>query len=306
MLSTIPESKKPFFSLVIPTHNRSKLLTRAIKSCLQQTFLNFEIIVVDDGSMDNTSNAVASFKDSRIRYFRNSQSRGVSAARNQGIRQAKASYIAFLDDDDEYHPEFLEHTASTITNSDTEIDFTWCGSKVIFEIHDQNACKEILIRKPRPEDSTNDFAIHFAVSQGFMASKKSLLEIGMFDESLTVSEDADLLFRLLAHKFEYKAIPEVLINVYIHTSQSLSRSTDHCRNAACNQKLIDKNRVFLENHSNLWIHYHNTLAADYYRSGEAIKARKIIYSILKRYPWRLATWEKLLRFEVKQRLFQTK
>lgn len=97
---------QPFFSIVLPTFNRSKFLAKAIQSVLDQSFDNFELIVVDDGSTDNTSEVVARFTDQRIRYFfKVNEERSI--ARNYGIDRAKGRYINFLDSDDFFYPEHL-------------------------------------------------------------------------------------------------------------------------------------------------------------------------------------------------------
>ena len=98
----------PFFTVVIPTYNRSKLLKGAIQSVLKQTYENFELIVVDDASTDNTKNIVKSFYDNRIRYMMNYHAKGGAGARNAGIFIAKGKWVAFLDDDDIWLPEKLE------------------------------------------------------------------------------------------------------------------------------------------------------------------------------------------------------
>lgn len=93
-------------SIIIPTFNRGYIVTRAIDSALSQTHRDFEIIVVDDGSTDNTREVLEPYKD-RIRYFYQ-ENKGVARARNKGIQEAKGEYIAFLDSDDYWLPEKLE------------------------------------------------------------------------------------------------------------------------------------------------------------------------------------------------------
>ena len=88
-------------SVIIPTYNRAHLVGRAIRSVLNQTYQDFEIIVVDDCSTDNTEEIVKGFNDHRIRYMRHDRNRGGSAARNTGIKASQGKYIAFLDSDDE-------------------------------------------------------------------------------------------------------------------------------------------------------------------------------------------------------------
>ena len=98
---------QPEISVVIPLYNKEKHIARTIDSVLSQTLQNFELIIVNDGSTDNSAPVVNTYKDSRIHLI-NQPNQGVSAARNQGIRNARSNVIAFLDADDEWKPDFLE------------------------------------------------------------------------------------------------------------------------------------------------------------------------------------------------------
>src|SRR5215468_5764628 len=98
----------PRVSVVVPVFNRPIAVARAINSVLVQTCQDFEIIVVDDASTDDTAAAVASIRDSRVRSIRHDRNRGGSAARNTGIEAAGAPLVAFLDSDDEWLPSKLE------------------------------------------------------------------------------------------------------------------------------------------------------------------------------------------------------
>lgn len=105
--------KEPFVSVIIPSYNRASVLEKSIRSVLEQTYSALEVIVVDDGSTDNTREVVDSIEDSRLRYFwqRNG---GACVARNYGARQAKGEYIAFHDSDDVWHPDKLEKQMAAI------------------------------------------------------------------------------------------------------------------------------------------------------------------------------------------------
>ena len=93
--------EKPFFSIIIPVYNREVLIRKSIQSALNQDFIDFEIIVIDDGSTDGTALAVKQFSDSRVKYFyQTNQER--SAARNNGVLKSKGKFICFLDSDDYY------------------------------------------------------------------------------------------------------------------------------------------------------------------------------------------------------------
>ena len=106
----------PKVSVIIPTYNRADAIGQAIKSVLNQTYRNFEIVIIDDSSDDETENVVKSFNDERIKYIHNKAKTNLPTARNQGVRESNldSKYIAFLDDDDEYLPLFLETTVKKL------------------------------------------------------------------------------------------------------------------------------------------------------------------------------------------------
>jgi glycosyltransferase involved in cell wall biosynthesis len=99
---------EPLFSIITATYNRAHLLPRAVKSVLNQTYQNFELIIVDDGSTDNTEGVCRSFSNHRIKYHKQTPNRGVLAATNKALDLATGDYVAMLGDDDELMPEALE------------------------------------------------------------------------------------------------------------------------------------------------------------------------------------------------------
>ena len=92
-------------SVILPTYNRATLLSRSIGSVLVQTFEDLELIVVDDGSRDDTADVVKAIGDPRVRYVPLGRNRGLSAARNAGLAESRGEFLAFQDSDDEWHPE---------------------------------------------------------------------------------------------------------------------------------------------------------------------------------------------------------
>ncbi len=122
-------ARTPTISVIIPTYNRAHLVGRAIRSVLAQTFRHWELLVVDDGSTDNTEEVIQGFLvDPRIGYLRHQSCSGVSAARNTGIRAARAEYIAFLDSDDEWLAEKLERQLEVFRSSPLDgLGLVLCG-----------------------------------------------------------------------------------------------------------------------------------------------------------------------------------
>lgn len=117
----------PLVSVVIPTYNRAEFLPRAVESVLRQTVDDFELIVVDDASTDDTEAVVERFDDPRVEYVRHGTNRGGSAARNTGIERSSGEYIAFLDSDDEWYPRKLERQVEELRSRSDEWVATYCG-----------------------------------------------------------------------------------------------------------------------------------------------------------------------------------
>ena len=104
----------PFFTIIIPTFNRSKKLKKAIQSVLNQTYKDFELLIVDDGSTDNTKNIIKGLSDSRITYYWQKNSGGPASPRNLGINKAKGDWVCLLDSDDLWYPTKLEVVSNEI------------------------------------------------------------------------------------------------------------------------------------------------------------------------------------------------
>jgi len=120
----------PKVSVIIPTYNRANFLRSAIQSVLNQTFKDFEVIVVDDASTDNTRQLIHEFVDDRICYIAHNKNRGGSASRNTGIESSKGKFIAFLDDDDMWMPTKLEKQL-LLVNMNPEISVVYTGARII-------------------------------------------------------------------------------------------------------------------------------------------------------------------------------
>ncbi|MCF8078554.1 MAG: glycosyltransferase [Desulfobacterales bacterium] len=117
---------KPLVSIVLPTHNRAHTIQKSVDSLLAQTYRDFEIIVVDDGSKDDTKRIVDDLMttDSRIRYIRHASRRGANVARNRGVREATGKYIAFQDSDDQWLPRKLSIQMDAIAKTGIPVAFT--------------------------------------------------------------------------------------------------------------------------------------------------------------------------------------
>ncbi|MGB1317428.1 MAG: glycosyltransferase family 2 protein [Flavobacteriales bacterium] len=187
---------EPFFSVVIPTYNRAEFLPTAVKSVLAQTFSAFELVVVDDGSEDNTEELMNAFalSDSRVTYIKQ-ENKGRSTARNVGINSAIGQYICFLDSDDFWKPEHLASYHKSISSTSTP-SFFYGGLTWWFV--DENR-EQSVTYTPRSNFSSDvEFVIANEFAPDCVTIHRSLLNEHVFDPSLFINEDLELWARIAA------------------------------------------------------------------------------------------------------------
>jgi len=213
--------KVPKVSVIIPTYNRAQLVGRAIRSVLNQTYQDFETIVVDDGSTDNTEEVVKSFNDSRIRYIRHEENRGGSAARNTGIRAARGEYVAFLDSDDEWLLEKLEEQIALFRKNPE------CGAVYTKRLIFDNGKIKIV-----PQDQQEGWILKPLLRSNVVGTTSSVVvkrqcfdKVGLFDERLLSSQDWDMWIRIAKH-FTFRAIPKPLIKYHARHGPQISTNLD--------------------------------------------------------------------------------
>lgn len=211
-------------SVIIPTHNRQRLVSRAVRSVLNQTYKDLECIVVDDASSDGTPQVIQTIEDERLVYLRHDRNRGASGARNTGIRAAKSSLIAFLDDDDEWLPEKLVKQVSLLKALPEEYGMVYCWMDYL-----DNAGH--IIQERHPTHRGNVFA-SVLVKQGIAGCPTLLVRrhvvdaVGGFDESLPRGNDGDFI-RRICRVYKVDVVPEVLVRVHVaHGYERITSETD--------------------------------------------------------------------------------
>jgi glycosyltransferase involved in cell wall biosynthesis len=205
MITVTADKKSPLVSIIIPTFNRKKRIETAIVSVLHQTYKNFELIIVDDGSRDETEKVIKQYGNHLLYFFQTNQ--GVSAARNLGIEKSKGSYICFLDSDDAWLENKLETQVNLIrANPQIKICFTdeiWIRNGIRVnpkKIHRKYSgwiyqkCLPLCIISP------SSVMIHREVFE----------QVGRFDPQMTVCEDYDLWLRI-SHHYPLTFIPQRLV-----------------------------------------------------------------------------------------------
>ena len=294
----------PKVSVIIPTYNRAHLLPRAIKSVLNQTFKDFELIIVDDGSTDNTREVVEKFQkqDKRIKYFWQENSGGPSAPLNLGISRSRGLYIAFLGSDDECLPTWLEKQMKLFDSSEPKKpDVVSCNVMIV----NHYGIKVTEVSKPRSKEFddivANIFLPHVTVGNIFV-DRNVFKKIGGFDEKLIIHEDMDMWLRLAKAGFRFDFVYEPLYINHLHENQITVLIT--------NRERIKSIEYFLEKHKDIFSKYPKGLAkmmrnlgTAYFLAGQKEKGRKYFLKAIRLHPRNIRNYINLILSLLGSRLF---
>jgi glycosyltransferase involved in cell wall biosynthesis len=226
----------PQVSVIIPTHNCAGYLVRSVPSVLAQTFGDFELIVVDDGSTDDSAHVLADFgEEQRLAVHRHERQLGPSASRNTGLRAARGRFIAFLDADDAWEPETLETLLEAFASPEIDVSCIAAlrhsskGNYVITKSPPFNGdalYEELLFNNSIPGSSS-----------GIMVRRESFGRAGLFDEEMFAAEDRDMWIRLAANcRFAFSERPLVTIE----RSRPDSAVRDRLRMARGHERFLEK------------------------------------------------------------------
>lgn len=215
----------PMVSVVLPTYNRASLIARSVQSVLNQSFADFEVLLVDDGSADDTAGVVAGFSDPRVTYIRLPKNAGAAAARNVGIRISKGKFLAFQDSDDEWLPEKLIKHISVFERGSHRLgvvysDMQRIGTDGFASYHSSPA----IIPGRLVDPSTQFYQTCNLGIQSTVIKRKCLDTVGCFNEDLPALEDLELFLRL-SRRFDFFLIPEALVRYYETDGLSKARLT---------------------------------------------------------------------------------
>ncbi len=244
------KTMKPLVSIVLPTFNAESTIERAVHSILCQDFKNYEIVIVDDGSTDNTVQKVLDIRDRHrnveITLLRFDENYGASFARNKGIEIAKGKYIAFQDADDEWLPTKLTKQLSLFEKRD-DLSIVTCDSIIIY---DKPKVVEIAHESRPPVEGENAWKTlllyNFIPTPTVVAKKVDIERVGGFDEKLEVAEDLDLWIKL-ALQGSVGVVYEPLVKIYDIQNSLMRRAIyeSHSKILSMIKCHIEKNRKHL-------------------------------------------------------------
>jgi glycosyltransferase involved in cell wall biosynthesis len=209
----------PLVSVIIAAYNSENIIIETIDSVLSQTLSDLEIIVIDDGSTDNTCQRIREIADSRIKLFPY-QNGGVAKARNRGIAKAQGEYIAFLDHDDLWKPNKLKAQVSALEKSaDAGVAYSW----TINMYSEENPVRYAKLSPVYVEGNVySQILLYNFVGSGsnLLARREAIESVGEFDPTPLSNEDWDYYIRLAA-KWSFVVVPEYHV-IYRHTANSMS------------------------------------------------------------------------------------
>lgn len=270
-------------SVIIPTYNRAHLLDISVKSVLNQSLRDFELLIIDDGSTDNTREKVLSFNDERIRYIYKKNS-GVASARNVGINAAEGEYIAFLDDDDRWPQNFLETMVGGLQGR-KEFGLAYCRHKIM--IGGETVKTTDLALCVSGSVTVNLFRNSFILPSTCVIAREDLGET-RFDEALVTSEDSDFFLRFSVHT-KYMFMDDLIVEKN-ETPESLANKVNCNRIRSLERfysKLGGKNLITLRTANKKFSKSYRQTAQRYIKSRNYKAASYLLLRAIRSYPYYL-------------------
>ena len=280
-ISTLP------VSVIIPTHNRARLLPRAARSVLNQTFRELELIVVDDASSDDTRQVVAALDDPRVRYIRHDRNRGAPEARNTGIEAARGKYIAFQDSDDEWLPEKLEKQMA-VFKPGSDADVVYC-SMLLEQAGSTITIPGAGITVLQGDVLPQLLAGNFVSTQTLLLRRECLEKVGGFDTRLPRFQDWELVIRL-AETYRFQFVNETLVRAY-ETPGNIS--SNNAAGARAMEIILEKHRRIFNRHPAARARHLFFLGNIACLEGSIRDGRAYLFNAVKLRPWRWKTWSAL-------------
>lgn len=223
---------QPRVTIVTPTYNRADLLPYAIDAALAQTFVDFELLIIDDGSEDETDAVIARYDDPRIRYEKNPSNLGLPATRNRSLDLARGAFIANLDSDDLVEPGWLAATVSFL-DANPDVDIVGVGKRPMSGL--LSPAQRLRHRPRTPEAIDARLLFRACVTHSSMTARTAALRQHRYDETLPVCEDYDLFARLTAAGGKIANIPDRLVRVRRHRGRITSGRD---RTAECLKRVL--------------------------------------------------------------------
>ncbi|MGH9366419.1 MAG: glycosyltransferase family 2 protein [Thermoanaerobaculia bacterium] len=275
----------PRVSVIIPTYRRPQFLAAAIRSVLNQTYQNFDIVVVDDNSGDNTEAVVSSFGDPRIRYIGHRTNWRVAAARNTGVLNSSGDFVAFLDDDDEWLPEKLGRQMDVFDGRSDVTGVVYTGFQMISRATGRTV---MTVRPTRQGHILHELCRDNCVGTAstVVLRRECFEEVGLFDETIDFGEEYDMWIRV-AHAFDFAFLPESLVRYSVHGARLSTSRTVMIRGL---QRQLSKYGAFFAAYPSSLSSRYIALGVGFCREGDAKEGRRVFLRAIQIAPLRLKNY----------------
>lgn len=291
-----PPVSPPPVSVVIPAYNRAATIGAAIASVLRQTFSDFELVVVDDGSTDGTLAAARAVTDPRLRVVAAPRNMGAAGARNLGVTESRGTWIAFQDSDDEWLPEKLEKQMARLAippAAGGEWGACYCGLLTVGALDARPGARTTLRYVPDPKVVPVEgdivaplLARNMISTQTLVVRRDLFLALGSFDDTTTPIEDWDFALRLAA-RAPIAFVDAPLVHQRF-SPDSITRWT--ARRTASRARLVERNMELFARHPDRLAHQYYILASDARKAGDLAAARRWLARAVRTNPRKPAPW----------------
>lgn len=271
-------------SVIIPTYNRASFISDAIDSVLSQTYQDYEIIVVDDGSTDDTKQVLSKYGNQIHYIYQENQRQG--AARNNGIRHSTGNYIAFLDSDDVWLPQKLEWDIACFEN-ESQIGFVY--SNVMYISSDGAPLHKRRMKSPTGDVLENIVLENFVVASTAIVKRECFDTVGLFNETREIagSEDYEMWTRI-ASQYHFGYVDRSSTKYRVHPMGMMSNPGGMERSMLSALEAILANGEFYPRIAHLKSHAYSNIytyiAINYYASGDMRKAQEFLRKAISIYP----------------------
>lgn len=292
-------------SIIMPVFNREKTIRRAIDSILNQSYQDFELIIVDDLSTDNSDKIIQSYREQRIKYIKLDKNQGAAYARNIGIKAAIGDFIGFLDSDDEFADNFMTTVVNLLDDSAENIGFCWTAIN-IYKLNSSSYNyfnPKVIISSYR----TLLQELRIGIGCGFVCKREVFLRNGYLNSDLRAAEDTEFILRI-SKDWDFTNTDDTFVNIYQIGNDRMSRN--YANNAMAYNSFIsqhweeiklDDQLLFKYSYKLMWLNFqlkNRKLATRYFLySFKAKKASLKNIAIFLMYLFLPLSWAKKIHMD---------
>ncbi len=266
----------PKVSIVLPTHNGAKYIGQSIDSCLNQTYKDIELIIVDDGSTDNTPEVIKAYKHEQIKYIRHQKNMGLADALNTGFANSIGEYLTWTSDDNFFHPRAIE-SMFNLLQTDKNRNFVYANYYLVDE--NANITRTVSVGAPKKLDIIN------CIGPCFLYRRRVYGEIGEFNPQAFLVEDYEYWLRIRSKKIRMLKLNKYLYYYRIHKDSLFMRYSS--------EKTKEKREEIRDKYLTPAKRYYFA-AEKYYQKNDRSNSRKLLIKSLSLNPIYLNSWRLLI------------